>query len=101
MEDLKNLHSKSKISISEINDFILQHPQWAETIIRNALESEMYSEFCLFCLNFEKCWEKLGTVKKVIALGCICNEFLNNEYSNVNRPKLQTYFKKIAELLNV
>lgn len=101
MKDLKNLHSTQKLSVSEINSFILQHPQWAASTIRNALESEMYGTFCLFCSNFDKCWEKLGTVKKENRLGCICNEFLNNEHSEANKPKLKAYFKEIAMILNI
>lgn len=61
----------------------------------------MYSEFCLSCANFDKCWEKLGTVKKESKLGCICNEFLNNEHSEINKKKLRAYFKEIAAILNI
>ena len=101
MEDLKKLHCKPKVSIAEINAFILQHPKWAATIIRNALGFEMYSEFCLGCKNFDKCCEKLGVIKRETSLGCICNEFLNQEYSEVNRPRLRAYFKEVAVMLNL
>jgi hypothetical protein len=101
MEDLRKLQSKPKVSISEINDFILQHPNWATSIISNALGLEMYREFCLCCENFDECCEKLGAVKKEPSLGCICNGFLNNEHSGVNRPRLRTYFKQVTVLLNI
>lgn len=101
MGDLKKLQSKPKISITEINDFILQHPKWAASIIRNALGLEMYREFCLCCEHFDKCCEKLGAIKRETSLGCICNEFLNQEYSMVNRPRLRAYFKEVTVLLNL
>ncbi len=101
MEDLKKIQCKPRVSIAEINDFILQHPKWAVSIIRNALELEMYIDFCLCCENFEKCYEKLGSVKRETCLGCICNEFLNKEYSEVNRPKLRAYFREVTVMLNI
>ena len=100
MEDLKKLQGKPKVSIAEINDFILQHPKWAVSIIRNALEMEMYSDFCLCCENFENCYEKLGLVKRETRLGCICNEFLNKEHSEVNRHRLLAYFKVVMSVLD-
>jgi hypothetical protein len=101
MGNLKKLQSKPKVSITEINDFILQHPKWAASIIRNAIGFEMYREFCLCCENFDKCYEKLGVIKRESSLDCICNEFLNQEYSMVNRPKLRAYFKEVTVLLNL
>jgi len=101
MEDLKKLQYKQKVSIIEINEYILQHPHWAATVIRNALESEMYLEFCLCCENFDKCYEKLGIVKTETRFGCICNEFLNQKHSEVNRPRLREYFRKVTVLLNI
>ncbi len=101
MGDFKKLQSKPKVSIIEINDFILQHPTWAASIIRNALEMEMYSDFCLCCENFQKCYVKLGSVKRETRLGCICNEFLNQEHSEVNRPKLRAYFREVIVVLNL
>jgi len=101
MEDLKKLHCKPKVSIAEINDFILQHPKWAASIIRNALGFGMYREFCLCCENFDKCCEKLGVIKRETRLGCICNEFLNQEHSEVNRPRLRAYFKEVTVMLNL
>ena len=101
MEDLKKLQSKPRISTVEVNLFILQHPKWAASIIRNALEMEMYIDFCLCCENFEKCYEKLGSVKRETRLGCICNEFLNKEHSEVNRPRLRAYFREVTVMLNI
>ena len=101
MEDLKKLQCKPKVSIAEINDFILQHPKWAVSIIRNALELEMYSDFCLCCENFEKCYEKLGAIKRETRSGCICNDFLNKEHSEVNRPRLRAYFREVTVMLNI
>ena len=101
MDDLKKIHGKSKVSVSEVNGFVLRHPHWAATIIRNALESEMYDDFCLFCVNFDKCWEKLGTIKYEPSLGCICNEFFSCELSDDSRQKLKAYFKEIAVILNI
>jgi len=101
MEDLKKLHCKPKVSIAEINDFILQHPKWAASIIRNALGFGMYREFCLCCENFDKYCEKLGVIKRETRLGCICNEFLNQEHSEVNRPRLRAYFKEVTVMLNL
>jgi len=101
MENLKKLQCKPKVNIAEINDFILQHPKWAASIIRNALGFEMYSEFCLCCKNFDKCCEKLGVIKSETGLGCICNEFLNQEHSEVNGPKLRAYFREVTVLLNL
>ena len=101
MDDLKKLQCKQRVSIAEINDFILQHPKWAVSIIRNALELEMYSDFCLCCENFEKCYEKLGAIKMETHSGCICNEFLNKEHSEANRPKLRTYFREVTVMLNI
>ena len=101
MEDLKKLHSKPKVSIVEINEFIMQHPKWAAAIIRNAVGFEMYREFCLCCENFDRCYEKLGAIKSKPRLGCICNEFLNQEYSEANRPRLRAYFKEVAVMLNL
>jgi hypothetical protein len=101
MEDLKKLQCKPKFTITEINNFILQHPNWAARIIRNALESEMYIDFCLCCENFDKCCKKLGVIRKESSLGCICNEFLSQEISEANRPRLKAYFKKVTVLLNI
>jgi hypothetical protein len=101
MEDLKKLQCNPKVSIAEINNFILQHPKWVATIIRNTIGFEMYREFCLRCENFDKCYEKLGAIKRENSLGCICNEFLNQEYSIDNRPKLRAYFNEVTLLLNL
>jgi hypothetical protein len=101
MGNLKKLQSKPKVSITEINDFILQHPKWAASIIRNAIGFEMYREFCLCCKNFDKCYEKLGAIKRKTNLDCVCNEFLNQEYSEGNRPKLRAYFEEVTVLLNL
>jgi len=101
MDDLKKLQCKPKVSIAEINDFILQHPNWAAAIIRNALGFEMYQEFCLCCENFDKCCKKLGVIKRETSLGCICNEFLNQAQSEANKPRLRTYFRKVTVLLNI
>jgi len=101
MDDLKKLQCKPKVSIAEINDFILQHPNWAASIIRNALGFEMYIEFCLCCENFDKCCKKLGVIKRETSLGCICNEFLNQAQSEANRPRLRAYFRKVTVLLNI
>jgi len=100
-EDLKRLHSKPKISIVEVNRFIFEHPGWAASVIRNALGYEMYREFCLCCENFDRCCEKLGVIKKEEELGCVCNEFMNQEPSEANKPKLRTYFREVVTLLNV
>ena len=101
MENLKKLQCKPKVSINEINDFILQHPSWAASIIRNALGLEMYREFCLCCEHFKKCCEKLGAVKKETGLGCICNEFFNQEHSEANKAKIRAYFREVTVLLNI
>ena len=101
MGDLKKLHCKPKVSIAEINEFIMQHPKWAASIIMNALGFEMYREFCLCCENFDKCYEKLGFMKRESRSGCICNEFLNQEHSEVNKPRLRAYFKEVAVMLNI
>jgi len=100
MEDLKKLQCKPRVSTAEVNRFILRHPKWAASIIRKTLELEMYSDFCLCCENFEKCYEKLGSVKRETRLGCICNEFLNKEYSEINRPRLIAYFKVVTSVLD-
>jgi len=100
MEDLKKLQCKPRLSTTDVNTFILQHPKWAASIIRNALAMEMYSDFCLCCENFEKCYEKLGSVKRETRLGCICNEFLNQEHSEVNRPGLIAYFEVVTSVLD-
>ncbi|MCW4034385.1 MAG: hypothetical protein NWF03_03380 [Candidatus Bathyarchaeota archaeon] len=101
MEELRVLHLKPKLSIEEINRFILRHPRWAALIIKNALESEMYTEFCLSCANFAKCWEKLGAVKRETGSCCLCNEFLNNEHTEENKQKLRAYFNEITVILNI
>jgi hypothetical protein len=100
-EDLKKIHCKTRASTAEINEFILQHPQWAASIIRNAVGFEMYREFCLCCENFDRCYEKLGAIKRKPRLGCICNEFLNREHSEANKPRLRAYFKEVAVMLNI
>ncbi|PVX27506.1 MAG: hypothetical protein CW716_01975 [Candidatus Bathyarchaeum sp.] len=101
MEDLKRLHFKQKVSIAEINDYLLGHPEWTASIIKNTLGFEMYREFCLCCENFDKCYEKLGTIKKETSFGCICNEFLNQERFKASNPKLRAYFKGVTEILNL
>ena len=101
MEDLKKLQCKPKVSIVEINEFILQHPTWAASVIRNALGLEMYKEFCLCCENFDKCCVKLGVIKREIRSGCICNEFLNQEHSEVNRSRLRAYFRVVTSMLDI
>jgi hypothetical protein len=101
IEDLKRLHFKPKVSIAEINDYILEHPEWAASIIRNALGFEMYREFCLCCEHFDKCCEKLGAIKKEAGLGCVCNEFLNQEHAETSNPRLHAYFKKVVVMLNL
>jgi len=101
IEDLKKLQCKPRVSIAEINDFILQHPKWAASVIRNALGFEMYTKFCLCCENFDKCCEKLGAIKRETRSGCICNEFLNKEQSEVNRPRLRAYFREVTVMLNI
>lgn len=101
MEELKRLHFKPKVSVAEINDYLLGHPEWAASIIRNALGFEMYREFCLYCENFHKCYEKLGAIKKEASFGCICNEFLNQENSETRNPRLRAYFKEVVVLLNI
>jgi len=88
------------VSIAEINDFILEHPDWAASVIRNALGFEMYRDFCLCCKNFGKCCEKLGSIKMETRLGCICNEFLNLEHS-VSSPRLNAYFREVTVMLNL
>jgi hypothetical protein len=101
MEDLKKLHYKPKVSIIEINEFILQHPNWAATIIRTTLESEMYLEFCLCWKNFDTCWKKFGTIKKEMSIGCICKDFFNEENFGTNRPRLRAYLKKVTVMLKI
>jgi len=101
INDLKQLHRKQKLSVAEINNFILEHPNWAASIISNALGFEMYRQFCLYCQNFGKCCEKLGTIKMETRLGCICNEFLNIENSDVVSPRLSAYVRKVAVTLNL
>ena len=101
MEDLKKLHCKPRVSIAEINDFILQHPKWATSTIRNAIGFEMYREFCLCCENFNMCCKKLGVIERKPKLSCICNEFLNQEHSELNRPRLRAYFEEVAVMLNL
>jgi hypothetical protein len=100
MEDLKKLQCKPKVSSTEINEFILQHPTWAAFVIRNALALEMYKEFCLCCENFDKCCVKLDVIKREISSGCICNEFLNQEHSETNRPRLRAYFRVVTLMLD-
>ena len=101
MKDLKELHLKPKVSITEINNYIMQNPKWAASLIRNALGFEMYREFCLCCKHFDKCYEKLGVIKKEESLGCVCNEFLNQEHSEVSSPRLRAYFKEVAVMLSL
>jgi hypothetical protein len=101
LDDLKKLHFKPKVSIVEINDYLMEHPEWAASIIRNALGFEMYREFCLYCKNFEKCYEKLGVIKEKESLGCICNDFLNQEHAEASNPKLRAYFKELAVILKL
>ena len=101
MEDLKRLHIKPKVSITEINGYFLGHPEWAASIVKYAIGFEMYREFCLCCENFDKCYEKLGVLKKEASLGCICNEFLNQEPSEISNPRLRAYFKEVAVILNL
>jgi hypothetical protein len=72
--DLKESQHKPKLSIEEITDFIFAHPEWAATVIKNALKSTMYRIFC-------SCCEKLGMIKNERELGCFCNEFLNQKNS--------------------
>jgi hypothetical protein len=101
MDDLKKLHGKPRVSTVEVNEFILGHPKWATSIIRNAIGFEMYQEFCLCCKNFDVCCKKLGTIEREPSLGCICNEFLNQEHSETNRSRLRAYFKEVIVLLNL
>jgi hypothetical protein len=101
MDDLKKLHCKPRVSITEINNYILQHPKWAASIIRNAIGFEMYREFCLSCENFDRCSKKLGVIERKPRLGCICNDFLNQEHSEANRPRLRAYFKEVTVMLNI
>ena len=61
----------------------------------------MYTKFGLCCENWKKCCEKLGAIKRETRSGCICNEFLNKEHSEVNRPKLRAYFREVTVLLNI
>ena len=77
------------------------HPEWAASIIRNTVGFEMYREFCLCCENFDKCYEKLGTIKKETSFGCICNEFLNQKNSEISNPWLRAYFKEVAVMLKI
>ena len=100
IEDFKKLKCKPKVSIAEINEFILQHPTWTAFVIWNALGLEMYKEFCLCCENFDKCYVKLGAIKREIRSGCICNEFLNQEHSEANRPRLRAYFRVVTLMLD-
>jgi hypothetical protein len=100
IEDLKRLHFKPKVSIAEINEYLLGHPEWAASIIKDAVGFEMYREFCLYCENFDKCYEKLGTIKET-SFGCVCNEFLNQRNSETSNPRLRAYFKEVAEILNI
>ncbi|WGM90312.1 MAG: hypothetical protein NUK63_04115 [Candidatus Bathyarchaeum tardum] len=99
MDDLKRLQSKPKMSSAEVNEYIITHPNWAANIIRNALNVEMYQEFCLGCKNFDCCYQKLGTVKRETDLGCICNEFMNQDYSKTNQLRLREYFKLVSSML--
>ena len=99
MEDLKRLQSKPKLSIAEVNEYILQHPNWAASVIQNALNVEMYQEFCLGCKSFDNCYQRLGMVKRGPDLGCICNEFMNQDYSKANQLRLQEYFKLVWSML--
>lgn len=99
MEDMKRLQRTPKLSSVEINNFILHHPEWAASIIRNALEMEMYIDFCLSCENFERCYEKLGSVKMETQLRCICNEFLNKKHSEANKRQLRAYFEEVTVML--
>lgn len=101
MEDLKKIQCKPKLSVSEINDYILQHPTWAAFVIRNALGMEMYKEFCSSCEHFDKCCAKLGVVKRDVSSGCICNDFLNQEHSVANRQRLKSYFRVVALMLDL
>ena len=99
MEDLKRLQNKPKMSIAEVNEYIIQHPNWAASVIKSAIGAEMYQEFCLSCKQFDKCYQKLGVVKKDAYSGCICNEFMNQEYSEANRQQLTDYFKVVNSML--
>jgi hypothetical protein len=99
MEDLKRLQSKPKMSIAEVNEYILQHPDWTVSVIRNALNLEMYLEFCLGCKSFDNCYQKLGMVHKDRELGCICNEFMNQDITQANQLRLREYFKLVFSLL--
>ena len=101
MEELKRLHFKPKVTIAEINSYLLGHPEWVASIIRNAVGFELYREFCLCCENFDKCYEKLGTIKKEASFGCICNEFLNQKNSETRNQRLHAYFKEVAVKLNI
>lgn len=100
MEDLKRLQSKPKMSVAEVNEYILQHPNWAAAVIRSALNLEMYQEFCLGCKSFDCCYQKLGMVQKDSDLGCICNEFMNQDFTEANQLRLREYFKLVFELLS-
>jgi len=95
MGDLKELQQKQKLSTEEINDFTLKHSEWAASVIKNASGSEMYREFCSCFENFAKCYEKLGMIKNESDLGCIFNEFLNQNYSENNKPQLRPYLKEV------
>ena len=99
MEDLKRLQSKPKMSIAEVNEYIIQHPNWAASVIRNALNLEMYQEFCLGCKGFDNCYQKLGRVQKDADLGCICNEFMNQDITKANQLRLHEYFKLVFSML--
>jgi hypothetical protein len=101
MEELRRLHRKPKVSITEINGFILDNPLWGASVVQNAFEIEMYNEFCVTCTNFDICWEKLGSVKSDVHSGCICNGFYTNEQSAANRQKLRAYFRAIQAILNI
>jgi hypothetical protein len=101
MEELRKLHRKPKVTIIEINRFILENPLWGAAVVQKAFELEMYNEFCVTCTNFDVCWEKLGSVKRDIGSGCICNGFYNHEQSDENRQKLRAYFKAIQAILNL
>ena len=101
MEDLKKLQSKPKLSILEINNYILEHPKWLASTIRNSVEMELYCNFCVICEKFEKCYEKLGSIKMERNLGCICNEFLNKEKYEVNKPQLTEYFNEVIRILGI
>ena len=101
MGDLKDLQYKPKVSIVEINNFILRHPTWTASLIKNVIGPETDRVFCSCCENFEKCYEKLGVIEKygyhLIAEYDLSFEIWWNEYYTQLEKLVEKYKHKYPE----